>query len=141
MIMSTTWYAFGAVGPGSISVSATTFDVWNSGNVSATLGLSVTDPAPWVSVMSGPAAFDQYELDAQFNFPGPPAGWSSTNHALRPASPGPDFCDGTRFAGANEDGVSVGMGQTRHLWVRFLAPVLTAQVDTQPMVITITAQP
>lgn len=141
-IESATTIALGAVAPGSITVSATTFDIRNTGTVTTTLGFHLVDPAPWVSIVAGPplSVFNEYELDAQLNFPATPASWVSGDHALRLAPPGPDASTGSRFGG-NESGVNVGIGQLRHLWVRLLAPMLTNQSVTKDMVITVTAQP
>lgn len=141
-VVSATTIALGAVAPGSVTVSATTFDLRNTGTVPATFGFHLADPAPWTSVVTGPpvTAFNSYELDAQLNFPSAPASWVTGDHALRLSPPGPDASTGSRFGG-NESGVNVDIGQLRHLWVRLLAPMLTDQTATQDMVITVTAQP
>lgn len=79
---------------------------------------------------------NRYELDAQFNHPAAPAGWTPAAHALT-ASAVPSSL--SRFAG-DEDAAFVDSGGHRHLWVRFHAPALTDQVGARAMVVTIAAQ-
>lgn len=139
-VTTATSYDFGQVNGGSVALSATTFDIMNSGTVIQTVSFSVSNTAGgWVPVSTGLPGFNEFELDAQFNYPGPPAAWTAVDHALPGYPSGPEPSTGTRFAG-NEHGMSTGLGLTRHLWVRLLAPSTTNQTLRQRMVITVTAQ-
>jgi hypothetical protein len=139
-VVSSTSYDFGAITGGSINVSNTTFDIQNSGNVTETLSLSVTNTAgTWQYTNDGSAGFNEYELDAQFNFPDKPASWTAADHALPVAPPGPDASTATRFAG-NETGMALATGGKRHLWVRLHAPSSTSDAGLQKFKISVTAQ-
>jgi len=136
-VVSATTYDFASVATGSIQVSTTAFDILNDGNVPELLALAVADPAPWVSTASGePSAMNSFEIDAQFNGPGQPGSWAPGSHALTTVVTASTL---THFAG-NEDATFVAVGEHRHLWVRFLAPLVTDQVGSRAMVITIVAQ-
>ncbi|MEK7766269.1 MAG: hypothetical protein AAB368_08525, partial [bacterium] len=138
-ITSATSYDFLMVTGGSVNVSGTTFDILNSGNVPATLTFSLSNTlGAWIPVATGAPGFNEFELDAQMNFPSSPALWTAVDHALRAAPPGPDASSGSRFAG-NETGLGVTAGSRRHLWVRLMAPSSTNQATKQRFVISITA--
>jgi uncharacterized repeat protein (TIGR01451 family) len=137
-ITSATSMTFTGLTPGAPQASATTFDIVNSGNVPHTLAFTLTVTAgAWQPVDTGAPGFNQFELQGQFNAPGPPGAWSSAAHAFHPA-PG-DASGASKFNG-NETGEAVPAGQARHLWIRILPPSSTDDPTRQRFQINITAQ-
>jgi fibronectin type 3 domain-containing protein len=141
-ITSSTSYDFGFMVSGTPKVSTTTYDLVNSGNVAESLKFSLSNTGgTWIPVITGAPAFNEFELDAQFNFPDTPALWDPAKHGLQAAPPGPDLSGGIglRFAG-NETGLSVPVGDARHLWLRLIPPFSTNDPTRQKFTINIAAQ-
>lgn len=135
-VVSATYYDFGAVTGGSTTVSTTTFDISHSGTgLTETFNISLANPAGWTAVTTGAPGLDQFELDAQLNFPGAPGAWTSANHAISTVS---TAATASKFAG-NQTGMTLAPGNVRNMWVRFLAPTSTTVVTKQRIVVTISA--
>jgi uncharacterized repeat protein (TIGR01451 family) len=142
-VTSNTWYDFGTVGPSAPVPSLSSLDILNDGNVPETLSFSLTNTAgKWMPTQDGSVdSVDECELDGQFNSTQPiPASWSPANHSIRVSPPGPDMCSVSRFAGTDESGAGIPVGETRHLWLRLLPPPATTDPGRQRFVVTVTAQ-
>jgi hypothetical protein len=127
--------AFGTVVAGSATVGTDSSHVTNSGNVTETYSLNLTDPSGWTAVQAAPGA-EEYVLSARFNATHPVVGdFAYANHAL---STSPVICTATKFAG-DQTGVSVVAGAARNLWLKFEAPVSTSVTSQQTIVVTLTA--
>ncbi len=130
--------AFGTVTAGSVTVSTDSSQVVNdSGNVTETYSLNLTDdPGGWTAVQAAPAA-EEYCLSAQFNSSRPDTGaFNYTDHALSTTS---TACSATKFAGVDQTGLSVPVSEARYLWFKFEAPTSTTVTTQQTIVVTITA--
>jgi hypothetical protein len=127
---------FGTVVAGSQTVSSSASTVTNDGNVTATVSLSVTNPAGWTAVQAAPAVAEQYALLAQFSAAAPTAiSFTYANHALSTTS---TASSATKFAGT-QTGLSIPAASTRALWFRFNAPTSTAVSTQQAITVTVTA--
>jgi hypothetical protein len=139
-ITSATWYDFGMLQKATTTVAATPFVVQNSGNVSETYSLNVTNPAGWTTVPGAPG-IDQYRMDALFTGAAPASVNFAADDAIGNAS---QASTASTFAipadALGVKGVTVPVSASRQLWLQFAAPLDTVVTIKQRIVVTISAQ-
>ena len=138
-VVSATSYDFGTIGAGTQNVSATTFDIDNTGSgLTETLNLTAAVTGGWTLAPQGSGpALDQVALYSQFNFPAAP-----TPAALFVANMQVDgtvqASSAVKYAG-NASGLSTTTGQRSHMWVGLAAPTSTTVSNRQNVKITVSA--
>jgi len=132
-ILSPTAYNFGTVAGSSVAVSTTTFDIQNTGSgLTETYQLSAANSPAW-TLGAAPGA-NVFSLDAQFNGPAQPAGWTASQRLTTAYQ----TSDGVIFAG-NQTGAGTATGSVRNLWVRFSAPTSSSSAVPQRMQLNVNA--
>ena len=117
-VTTATSYDFGTVAGGSVAVSATTFDIQNTGSgLTETYQIKGNNSTSGNWTLAAAPGANAFSLDAQFNNPSAPGSWTAS-HRLTTAY---QQANGTIFAG-NQTGVSTVTGQVQSLWTRFSAP-------------------
>ncbi len=136
-------YDFGGIDAGDKLVSNECFVIKHIGDAVQTYSLNLIDPPGWKAIQSEPTDHNTYILNAMFNSEPPsPGDFNENQHAL---STEPVECGssvGGKFAGDDEDGVEVPIGDEgeRHLWVQFKAPQTSSIGAQQKISICVTVQ-
>ncbi len=135
-------YNFGSQNLGVSTVTATVLTVTNDGNVAETFSFSAatsTAGSPWSMKATPPAGSDQAVAYAAFHPTRPASGTFGAEDVSGPVSL-PSTATAYTIDGS-ETGVSVGVGQTRNLWIRLDLPTTSATAIPQTLTVTITAGP
>jgi len=134
-----TTYDFGTLGAAVASVAAESTAVINdSTDATEKYNLKASDAlgtVPWTLATS--TGTDQYTLHAQFNSTEPADfGNGDDDYNLTNAD---QTCDGTIFAGGDQDGYNTPKGTEELLWFRIGVPSSVGSTDQKTIYITITA--
>jgi len=128
-------YDFGGVNVATATVSLNSITITNDGNVRETYSLSLsTANVVWIPVENDPDA-EEFLLNVAFDSDGG-VSWNNYNHALSTA---PSPSTETKFAG-DRNGVNVGIGEERSLWMQFKSPLRTSTTDQQRITVIINAE-
>lgn len=128
-------YDFGGVNVATATVSISSITVTNDGNIGETYSLCLsTANVVWIPVENDPDA-EEFLLNVAFDSDGE-VSWNNYDHALSTATaPSTE----TKFAG-DQNGVEVGIGEERSLWMQFKSPLRTSTTDQQRITVIINAE-
>lgn len=128
-------YDFGGVNVATATVSINSITVTNDGNIGETYSLCLsTANVVWIPVENDPDA-EEFLLNVAFDSDGE-VSWNNYDHALSTATaPSTE----TKFAG-DQNGVEVGIGEERSLWMQFKSPLRTSTTDQQRITVIINAE-
>lgn len=136
-LTSATSYDFGTVSANLTVMSATTFDIRNTGGgITETLQLKGNNSSNWAIAPQGSGrAADMFALYGTFNFPAVPGAFNDANHQIGSAY---QASSGVKYAGS-ETGLSVPNGESRRLWVTIDTPASSSSSARQRIQIDVLA--